>query len=231
MNLRKHFFRVLTIALALILALSFTACDAASGEEEAETIHVLTMAEIKAEIDSKETTDFVETTETTEYIKITVRDHGDIILRLCPDVAPITVANFQDLVGKGYYNGITFHRVYKNFAIQGGDPDGDGLSDPNGPSIKGEFSSNGVPNHLSHVRGILSMARSRIPDSAYAQFFICDADSTFLDGDYAAFGYVIAGLETVDSITSVEVQYDRKGELSDPIEDVVMEKVCFVNPK
>ncbi len=226
--------RLLAVSLAAILALFCVACDgdtekATEAPTEAETIYVMTMAEVKSAIDSKETTDFTETTEKTEYVKITVKDHGDIILRLRADVAPITAENFQNLVAEGFYNGVTFHRIYKGFMIQGGDPDGDGLSDPFAPTIKGEFSSNGVPNHLSHIRGVLSMARTTLPNSAYSQFFICDADSTFLDGDYAAFGYVVAGLETVDSIASVEVQYQGK-EKSDPIEDVIMEKVCFVAP-
>ncbi len=227
--------RLLVTLLAALLTLTCAACTAADPQEteaptEAETIYVMTMAEVKAEIDSKEVTDFTETTEKTEYVKITVKDHGDIILRLRADVAPITVENFQKLVSEGFYDGVTFHRVYKNFMIQGGDPDGDGLSDPSAPTIKGEFSANGVPNHLKHLRGVISMARTTLPNSAYSQFFICDADSSFLDGDYAAFGYVVAGLETVDSVASVEVQYNRGGELSDPVEDVVMEKVCFVTP-
>ena len=235
MNLTRFFHRSLAVALAAILTLFSSACTADGTREteaptEAETVYVMTMAEVKAEIDSKETADFTETAETTEYVKITVKDHGDIVLRLRSDVAPITVENFQTLVSEGFYDGVTFHRIYKGFMIQGGDPDGDGLSDPNGPSIKGEFSSNGVPNHLKHIRGVISMARTTLPNSAYSQFFICDATRSHLDGSYAAFGYVVAGLETVDSIASVEVQYNRGGELSDPVEDVIMEKVCFVIP-
>ncbi len=226
---------VLSLLMAAVSTFVCVACDQAGSQKaeettEAETIYVLTMAEVKAEIDSKEISDFTETTEITEYIKITVKDHGDIILRLRAEVAPITVDNFQKLVGQGFYDGVTFHRIYKGFMIQGGDPDGDGISDPSAPAIKGEFLANGVPNHLKHLRGVVSMARTTIPDSAYSQFFICDADSTFLDGSYAAFGYVVAGLETVDSIANVEVQYNRVGELSDPVEDVIMEKVCFVIP-
>lgn len=231
MKFTRIFPRLMALALAILLPLTFVACHGSGqGEEtEAETIYVMTMAEVKAEIDSKETTDFTETSEKTEYIKITVKDHGDIILRLRPDVAPITAANFQRLVSESFYDGITFHRIYKGFMIQGGDSNGDGLSDPSDPGIKGEFFSNGVINRLSHIRGVLSMARSDNKNGAYSQFFICDADSVFLDGNYAAFGYVVAGLETVDSIANVEVQY-RGNEKSDPIEDVIMEKVCFVTP-
>ena len=170
--------------------------------------------------------------EEKEPVKVilTVENYGEITLELYPEHAPITVDNFLSLVDDGFYDGLTFHRIYKGFMIQGGDPDGDGLSDPSIPGIKGEFFSNGVANNLSHVRGVISMARTNLPNSAYSQFFICDANSTFLDGNYAAFGYVVAGLETVDSIASVEVQY-QGNEKSDPIEDVVMEKVCFVSPK
>lgn len=226
--------RILVLLTAAVLLLTCAACDESSEKTEetteAETIYVLTMAEVKAEIDSHETADFTETAEKTEYIKITVKDHGDIILRLRTDVAPITVDNFQKLVGEGFYDGVPFHRIYKGFMIQGGDPDGDGISDPSAPTIKGEFSANGVANNLKHIRGVISMARTDLPDSAYSQFFICDADSTFLDGQYAAFGYVVAGLETVDSIASVEVQPNRVGELSDPVEDVIIEKACFITP-
>ena len=226
--------RLLAAALSVLLAVLCSSCGGAGkGEEsttEAETIYVMTMAEVKSEIDSKETTDFTETAEKTTYVKISVKDHGDIILRLRPDVAPVTVENFQKLVGEGFYDGITFHRIYKGFMIQGGDPDGDGMSDPNGPTIKGEFTANGVPNHLKHIRGVISMARTQAPNSAYSQFFICDATRSHLDGNYAAFGYVVAGLETVDSIASVEVQKNRGGEMSDPVEDVIIEKACFVTP-
>ncbi len=227
-----RFTRTLALTMATILSLFCVACTEGQPPEEteAESIYVMTMAEVKSSINSKTADDFIETEEITDYVRITVKDHGHIILRLRPDVAPITVANFQKLVGEHYYDGVTFHRIYKGFMIQGGDPDGDGLSDPSIPGIKGEFFSNGVANNLSHVRGVISMARTNLPNSAYSQFFICDANSTFLDGNYAAFGYVVAGLETVDSIASVEVQY-QGNEKSDPIEDVVMEKVCFVSPK
>lgn len=235
MNRTRTFLRLAAMLLAATLSLFCVACNATDHQEteaptEAATVDVLTMAEVKAEIDSKETTDFTETDEITEYVKITVKDHGDIVLRLRADVAPITVDNFQKLVSESFYDGVTFHRIYKGFMIQGGDPDGDGMSDPNGPSIKGEFSSNGVPNHLKHIRGVISMARTNAPNSAYSQFFICDADSAFLDGGYAAFGYVVAGLETVDSVASVRVQNNGFGEISDPVGDVIMEKVCFVIP-
>ena len=120
-------------------------------------------------------------------------------LELYPDKAPITVKNFVDLAEKGFYDGLIFHRVIKGFMIQGGDPDGTGCGGP-GYSIKGEFSSNGVENDLKHTRGVISMARSMAPDSAGSQFFIMHEDAPHLDGQYAAFGKLIDGFETLDEI-------------------------------
>ena len=120
-------------------------------------------------------------------------------LELYPDKAPITVKNFVDLAEKGFYDGLIFHRVIEGFMIQGGDPDGTGCGGP-GYSIKGEFSSNGVKNDLKHTRGVISMARSMAPDSAGSQFFIMHKDAPHLDGQYAAFGKLIDGFETLDEI-------------------------------
>ena len=120
---------------------------------------------------------------------------------LCPEVAPNTVNNFLSLVGKGFYDGIIFHRVIAGFMIQGGDPRGVGTGGP-GYCIKGEFSANGFPNPLKHARGVLSMARTQDPNSAGSQFFVMHADGFFLDGQYAAFGKVIEGMEVVDEIAA-----------------------------
>lgn len=200
------------------------------------------MNAIKAEINSKKVSDFTETTEKTEYVKITVKDHGDIVVRLRADVAPKTVANYQKLVGQKFYDGLTFHRVYKGFMIQGGDPKGNGTGGSD-EKIKGEFSVNGVDNKLSHVRGVISMARSgtnskdpaaleQAYNSASCQFFICHADSDFLDGQYASFGYVVAGLETVDSVANVTVTTQASsGERTSPVSPVVIEKIVFVKAK
>lgn len=116
---------------------------------------------------------------------------------------PITIENFKNHVQKGTYDGLIFHRVIEDFMIQGGDPTGTGYGDDSIPTIKGEFSSNGVKNDLSHTRGVISMARSSEPNSASTQFFIVHADSTYLDGDYAAFGKLFAGFDTLDKIASV----------------------------
>ena len=132
---------------------------------------------------------------------------------LYPDVAPNTVNNFISLVKKGFYDGLIFHRVIAGFMIQGGDPEGSGMGGP-GYSIKGEFNYNGVENNLKHSRGVLSMARAQHPDSAGSQFFIMHADAPHLDGQYAAFGKVIEGLDTVDKIASVRTGWQDK-----PVED------------
>ena len=227
--------RLLAAALSVLLAVLCSSCGGAGkGEEsttEAETIYVMTMAEVKSEIDSKETTDFTETAEKTEYVKITVKDHGDIIVRLRRDVAPITVKNFQNLVSQGFYDGLTFHRVMKGFMIQGGDPKGDGTGG-SGTTIKGEFEKIGVTNELSHITGVISMARRSMPmDSATSQFFICndDAAAGSLDGKYAGFGYVVAGLDVVLTVSEVEVKANASGnENSSPVTPVVIEKICFV---
>ncbi len=137
-------------------------------------------------------------------------ENGKVIkAELYPDIAPISVANFISLANKGFYNGLIFHRVIKDFMIQGGCPQGRGTGGP-GYCIKGEFDANGVPNPLKHERGVLSMARTNVPDSAGSQFFIVHADSPHLDGQYAAFGKVIEGMDTVDEIASVRVDYNDK---------------------
>lgn len=144
------------------------------------------------------------------HTEITIKNYGTIALELDADVAPITVANFAKLVNEGFYNGLTFHRIIDGFMIQGGDPLGNGTggSDEN---IKGEFQANGVKNTISHVRGTISMARSNSFNSASSQFFIVHKDSTFLDGQYAAFGTVTSGIEIVDKICEDTQVEDNNG--------------------
>ena len=155
-----------------------------------------------------------------------VRDFGAMTLELYPDIAPITVENFVNYVNDGFYNGLTFHRIYKGFMIQGGDPDGTGSGGQDLTPIKGEFAANGVENDLSHTRGTISMARTNDMNSATSQFFICDADSTFLDGQYAAFGKLIDGYDVLDSIADVEVTMNIWGnEITVPVEPVIIERV------
>ena len=137
-------------------------------------------------------------------------ENGDVIkAELYPDIAPNTVRNFISLVKDGFYDGLTFHRVIPGFMIQGGCPDGTGMGGP-GHTIKGEFLSNGVENTLRHTRGVLSMARANNPDSAGSQFFIMHADAPHLDGQYAAFGKVVEGMEAVDEIAAVPTDYSDR---------------------
>jgi len=139
-------------------------------------------------------------------VRIEMENGGVIELELYPDKAPITVANFEKLVKEGFYDGLIFHRVIKGFMIQGGDPTGTGMGGSK-EKIKGEFRSNGVQNDLSHKRGVISMARTNDPNSASSQFFIMHADGEFLDGNYAAFGKVVSGIEVVDEIANVKTDF------------------------
>ena len=152
-------------------------------------------------------------------VTITMEDGGVIKAELYPDIAPNTVNNFISLVKKGFYDGLIFHRVIPGFMIQGGDPDGRGTGGP-GYSIKGEFASNGFANDLKHTVGVLSMARSMMPDSAGSQFFIMHADSPHLDGDYAAFGKVIEGMDVVNKIAETATDWSDR-----PVEEQKMKKV------
>ena len=150
-------------------------------------------------------------------------ENGDVMkAELYPEIAPITVQNFLELVEKGFYDGTIFHRVIKGFMIQGGDPEGTGMGGP-GYSIKGEFASNGVKNDLKHTAGVLSMARAQDPDSGGSQFFIMHEDAPHLDGDYAAFGKIIEGQEVVNRIAETRVDWNDR-----PVEAQVMKKVSVV---
>ena len=155
-------------------------------------------------------------------VRIEMENGGIIDIELYEDKAPITVKNFVKLVGEGFYDGLIFHRVISGFMIQGGDPTatGCGGSDEN---IKGEFKANGVENDISYVRGVISMARSQNPNSASSQFFIMHADGKFLDGQYAAFGKVVSGMEVVDEIADVKTDFRDR-----PVIDMRMKKVSLI---
>ena len=154
--------------------------------------------------------------------EIVMENGGSIVLELYPDIAPITVENFVKLSNSNFYDGLIFHRVISGFMIQGGDPNGVGTGGP-GWQIKGEFALNGVENNISHKRGVISMARSMNYNSAGSQFFICHADSEFLDGQYAAFGKVTEGMDVVDAIASVSTNaYDK------PLVDQIMKSVRII---
>lgn len=175
--------------------------------------------------DHKAAPGYVCSDEVTDYVDIRMDSGKHMVLKLRPDVAPITVANFQKLVGEGFYNGLIFHRVIPGFMIQGGDPDGTGAGGAS-ETIKGEFAGNGVENPLSHKAGVLSMARSMEKNSASSQFFICHADSTFLDGEYAAFGELLLGQEVVDEIANLPRDASDR-----PNQPPVMSEVFFVQPE
>ena len=157
--------------------------------------------------------------------------NGDVIkAELYPEIAPITVNNFLSLVNKGFYNGLTFHRVIKGFMIQGGDPEGTGCGGP-GYCIKGEFTSNGFRNDLKHTAGVLSMARTMIPDSAGSQFFLMHKDSPHLDGQYAAFGKVIEGMEVVNKIAEVRTNWSDRPLVEQKIKTMTVDTFGVTYPE
>ena len=163
----------------------------------------------------------------TNYVKFTMADGATFVVELYPEYAPKTVKNFQDLVADGFYDGLTFHRIRKNFMIQGGANAKLSL-DP----IEGEFAANGfTQNTLKHERGVISMARSNSPNSATSQFFIMHADNTGLDGNYAAFGRVIEGMDTIDALANTPVTYNwsMQGEMSAPLEQPVIKSAVFID--
>lgn len=155
-------------------------------------------------------------------VEITMENGKIIRIELDASAAPLTVENFEKLVKEGFYDGLTFHRIIPGFMIQGGDPDGNGMGGP-GYGIKGEFASNGWDNPIKHTRGVISMARSMMPNSAGSQFFIMHKDAPHLDGDYAAFGKVVEGIEVVDEIAGVKTDRNDR-----PTAPVVMKTVRIV---
>ena len=156
-------------------------------------------------------------------IRITMKNGHTIDIELDEKAAPITCENFRKLVEQGFYDGVIFHRVISGFMIQGGDPTGTGMGGP-GWQIKGEFARNGWDNPISHKRGVISMARAMNPDSAGSQFFIMHADGEFLDGQYAAFGRVVSGMETVDEIAAVRTNRQDR-----PLTDQVIDTVRVID--
>ena len=188
--------KALLTALCLLFSISLCAC-----EETTDRPDYFNVEGNETSMDAYETNNPV--------VALQIKDYGTVVIELYPEIAPNTVNNFISLVKSGFYDGSSFHRSVPGFMIQGGDPNGDGTGGP-GYAIRGEFSSNGVENDLSHVRGVLSMARSSANDSAGSQFFIMHADSDYLDGNYAAFGMVLGGLDTVDVIASVPTDSNDK---------------------
>ena len=218
--------KVIKIFLCMSLLFILSSC----GNKEEENLNYTT-----SEVDGKtiytiKTKKYVSSDKETNLVMIDVRDYGIMVAELYPDKAPITVENFKNLVSKNFYSGLIFHRVMKNFVIQTGDPQGNGIGGSD-KTIKGEFEANGVKNDISHVRVVLSMARkkgsnpetSETFNSASSQFYIVQDDATYLDGKYAGFGKLVSGYDVLDKIASVETNMNDK-----PINDVVIKNVRFV---
>ena len=195
---------------AVMVMLSFAGCS-----NKAVAYEDIDFSEISID-------DLTETDKKTDYVIITIKNYGKIVIRLYPDVAPKTVKNFKNLVAEKFYDGTIFHRIIKNFMIQGGDPDGDGYGGSD-KTIKGEFSANGFENNLKHTRGVVSMARaSKDMNSASSQFFICHGNYSDGDGLYAAFGYVVYGMEVVDAIARTPTNSENR-----PKTQVLIESIKF----
>ena len=212
--------KIKKIIILLLMILTVSACGKVNDTEVKKEEEKIVNEDIKTGvIDGYK---FTQVEEETDRVKIQM-SNGDIILMVLSNKdTPITIKNFKKLVSEKFYDGLIFHRVIEDFMIQGGDPTGTGMGGSD-EEIKGEFQSNGVKNSLSHTRGVVSMARSNDPDSASSQFFICHADSTYLDGSYAAFGKVFAGMDTVDKIATVETDYNDK-----PITEQKIHSIRFV---
>ncbi len=193
---------------------------------------------VAREVDSMKVEDFEPSDLQSDFVLIKIKDYGSVVAVLRSDVAPLTVANFKKLVSEKFFDNTVFHRVVNSFMIQGGgmvvEKSGDGvlpgeLKEKEADSIKGEFTQNGFENNLLHIRGVLSMARTNDPNSASSQFFIIHESGAHLNGQYAAFGYVLAGMDVVDAIASCKVTDDVNSPR--PIVDVVIESVSFVQHK
>ena len=201
-----------------LLTLAFAATMLAGCGSKTDTTDTTETTEATSAADetSDGAADTADTSENEEqltglhHVTIDVQDYGTISLELDADTAPISVTNFINLANEGFYDGLTFHRIISGFMIQGGDPNGNGTGGSE-KTIKGEFSANGVENDISHVRGVISMARANDPDSGSSQFFIVHEDSTFLDGQYAAFGHVTDGMDVVDAICEAVPVQDNNG--------------------
>ena len=222
--MKKKFSFLLVLA---VLVMGLSACGSSKSDTTSETKatkapKATETAEATKKPESK-TTD----TKAKHHAKIKVKDYGTIEVELDGDTAPITVANFIKLVNEKFYDGLTFHRIMSGFMIQGGDPLGNGTGGSD-ETIKGEFSSNGVENNISHKRGVISMARSSDPDSASSQFFIMHQDSTYLDGEYAAFGKVTKGMKVVDKICEDATPTDGNGTI-EKADQPVIESIRMVD--
>lgn len=236
----QNYKKLILLVLVLSIGVLFIGCDgqdvqlpentdAPSVEEIGDTSSLLSSLDAeqyteinygKVEID--ESFDF---NNISNIIRIDVAEYGSIFITLRPDVAPETVNNLKKLALEGFYEGLTFHRVIKDFMIEGGEQDADGIIHDS-EMIYGEFSDNNFTNNLNHKRGVISMSRKNIPDSASSGFFIVTKDAPQLDGRYAAFGYVVSGMEIVDKIQNAEI-----GANGNPTKPIVIEKITFMIEK
>mgnify|MGYP004558154827 FL=1 len=222
-------FIIIGIIVVLVLALIIGVVAVTSNNKENAKGNVQNVTENKQnnnqENDNKEENNMYSTGK--HHAEMIVKDYGTIELELDADIAPITVANFAKLVNEGFYNGLTFHRIISGFMIQGGDPLGNGEGGSE-DKIKGEFLANGVNNTISHKRGVISMARTSAYNSASSQFFIVHENSTYLDGQYAGFGYVTSGMEIVDKICEDISVEDNNGTVLKENQPVI-EKISMID--
>lgn len=213
-NLKSASIKFLSLICAIALIVSMAVLSGCSGESSSsDTSSKATEAVSEASTDENLLSGKINAV-------IDIKDYGKISLELDADTAPITVTNFVKLAKEGFYDGLTFHRIIKGFMMQGGDPKGDGTGGSD-EEIKGEFSQNGVTNNISHKRGVISMARSQLYNSASSQFFIVHEDSTFLDGQYAAFGHVTDGMDIVDKICEETPVTDNNGTVAEGKKPVI----------
>ena len=222
MNKMNRAFRlVIGLTIAMTFCMAFVSCSKPDTDSDVLPVNAIEMK--KAPVDGSEDPNggpkMISEITDKPIVEITMENGGVITIELDPEAAPITVANFLKLVGEEFYDGLTFHRIIPNFMIQGGDPDGNGTGGSE-ETIKGEFASNGWDNPIKHERGVLSMARSNMPDSARSQFFITNTGYPSLDGEYAAFGRVISGMDVVDEISAVATDGNNY-----PLEPVIIETI------
>lgn len=220
---KKIIISVLVVILIILAILVYFITKKGANSNEKQNVQENAQAEQK-EVNKEEKSMY---SSGKQHAQIVIKNYGTISLELDADMAPITVENFANLVNKGFYDGLTFHRIISGFMIQGGDPEGNGLGGSD-KEIKGEFSANGVKNTISHTRGVISMARAQSYNSASSQFFIMHKDAPYLDGSYAAFGHVTEGIEIVDKICEDTKVEDSNGTVLKENQPVI-EKIVMID--
>lgn len=206
---RNKMKKLFAVAMAAAMVFTMAACGGNGETTNSTDTNDTANSSVDANIPGTYTPDLLDEGKT-YYADIDIKDYGKITIKLNQAEAPVTCANFVALADAGFYNGLTFHRIMIDFMMQGGDPEGTGMGGSEN-NIVGEFAQNGYENNISHKRGVISMARANDPNSASSQFFICHADSEFLDGAYAAFGEVTEGLDVVDAVCEAAQPTDNNG--------------------